>query len=67
MYLLPAISTIWNNPVLKIGRWLKKRIRRRQYASLNELLPSLVTDIYEDTIGDDLAVVFLAISTGQKL
>lgn len=64
----PALQAVWTNPVMRLGRWMQRRLRGRNVPdSLEALLPSqLDWVILENNPGEDVTWAFLAVCRGQR-
>jgi SAM-dependent methyltransferase len=61
LYLEPAMSLIWYNPAMRIGRWLQRVIRGRPIPRrFEDMLPRRKLEVTAVDPGPDLSLVYLA-------
>ena len=63
----PAVTALWHNPAVRLGRWLQRALRRRPVPErIKELLAPRRYQILERDPGDALVLTQLAICTGPR-
>jgi len=63
----PLLTTLWNNPAARLGRWLQRAARRRPVVErVEELLLAPRYQILETFPGDDLVLVQLALCRAPR-
>ena len=63
----PALQALWQNPAVRVGRWLQRVIRRRPMAdSLDLLLPPREYQLLSQDPGASLSITLLAECRGPR-